>query len=96
MVESKLKQQSQNGSSSNRNTQSRNENHQQQSQSTSEQTKAASYTPEQAEIVKKILSKKDYYDILGVEKNSKEDAIKRAYKKLAVKLHPDKNNAPKS
>ena len=36
-----------------------------------------------------ILEKKDYYDILGVEKTADETQIKRAYRKLAIKFHPD-------
>ncbi len=43
-----------------------------------------------------MAAKRDYYDILGVAKNAGADEIKKAYRKLAVKYHPDKNPGDKA
>lgn len=52
------------------------------------------YTSEQTELVKKIKNCKNFYEVLGVTKDATDSAIKKAYKRLALQLHPDKNHAP--
>eukprot|EP01026_Neomeris_dumetosa_P045806 TRINITY_DN3884_c0_g1_i16.p3 TRINITY_DN3884_c0_g1~~TRINITY_DN3884_c0_g1_i16.p3 ORF type:complete len:343 (+),score=33.67 TRINITY_DN3884_c0_g1_i16:2205-3233(+) len=54
------------------------------------QRKNTQGTQEQRQMVQQILKKKDYYEILGINKNAKDEDIKKAYRKLALKLHPDK------
>ena len=57
------------------------------------------YTPSQASVVTQVLKSKEggrgaHYRVLGIPSNADDAAIKKAYRQLALKLHPDKNSAP--
>uniref|UniRef100_A0A5B7BI52 Putative chaperone protein dnaJ 49-like n=1 Tax=Davidia involucrata TaxID=16924 RepID=A0A5B7BI52_DAVIN len=57
-------------------------------------TTSVAYTEEQISIVREIKTKKDYYEILGLEKTCTVEDVRKAYRKQSLKVHPDKNKAP--
>ncbi|GAA5935192.1 uncharacterized protein JCM15063_000966 [Sporobolomyces koalae] len=64
--------------------------------STAAPTNGGNWTPAQAAVVKRVKACKvtAYYDILSLDKSCSDADIKKAYRKLALGLHPDKNLAP--
>ncbi|XP_071723434.1 chaperone protein dnaJ 49 [Rutidosis leptorrhynchoides] len=54
------------------------------------------YTEEHVYLIKKINRNQDYYAVLGLEKKCSVEEIRKAYRKMSLKVHPDKNKAPGS
>ncbi|KAJ1262566.1 hypothetical protein BS78_09G118700 [Paspalum vaginatum] len=52
------------------------------------------YSEENIRVVQDIRKKKDYYAVLGLERRCSAEEIRKAYRRLSLKVHPDKNKAP--
>lgn len=85
---------SQNGHTQREKSRGASESRRNQDEDTETSSSSATYTSEQVEACKKIRKCKDYYEILGITKDSNEADLKKAYRKLALNFHPDKNKAP--
>ncbi|KAF1891174.1 hypothetical protein Lal_00001315 [Lupinus albus] len=54
------------------------------------------YSDDNVQLIREIKGRSNYYAILGVEKSSSVEEIRKAYRKISLKVHPDKNKAPGS
>ena len=54
----------------------------------------ADYTHEQVHAVERVKRCKDYYEILGLNKEASDIQLKKSYHKMALQFHPDRNKAP--
>ena len=52
------------------------------------------FTDEDVKVCREIIRCKDYYEVLGVTRQCTEADLKKAFKRKAIKVHPDKNPAP--
>ena len=62
--------------------------------SSSPRAQKPTYTAEQEQLAASIVRAKDHYSVLGLQRDATDAQIKSAYRKMAVKIHPDKNTAP--
>jgi DnaJ-domain-containing protein 1 len=90
---------SENGFASSRTSSSASMNNASSASSTATGADGRGYTAAQVQIVSQVLKAKEggrgaHYRVLGIEQTADDAAIKKAYRKLALKLHPDKNSAP--
>ncbi|KAL3630024.1 hypothetical protein CASFOL_023008 [Castilleja foliolosa] len=60
----------------------------------SSSSSSAAYTAEHVTVVREIKKKKDYYEILGLEKSCSAEDESKANRKISLKVHPDKDQAP--